>query len=77
MHPRKTIKLSGAFPEECGKMTVEVVVKVINVNHKEGAEILKRCRTLEEYSKFIGMIRDKQDTGISNKTAIEEIREED
>ena len=38
---------------------VEAIVKVINVNYEKGTELLRRCRTLEEYSRFIHMIREK------------------
>lgn len=32
-------------------------VKVINVNYKQGAEILERCKVLNEYSRFIYLVR--------------------
>ena len=34
-----------------------VFVKVINVNYKQGAEILERCKVLNEYSRFIYLVR--------------------
>ena len=34
-------------------------MKVINVNYEKGAELLARCRTLNEYSRFIYLIREK------------------
>ena len=32
-------------------------VKVINVNYKQGAKILERCKVLNEYSRFIYLVR--------------------
>ena len=53
------MKLSDAFTTKCGKIPVEAIVKIINVNYEKGAELLERCRTLNEYSRFIFMIREK------------------
>lgn len=54
------LKLSDAYIAKCGKISLEARVKVINVNYDKGADILKRCKTLNEYSMFIHMIREKQ-----------------
>ncbi|MCQ4635430.1 hypothetical protein NE619_01695 [Anaerovorax odorimutans] len=51
------LKLSDAFIEKCGKLSLEAVVKVINVNYEQGAELLARCRTLAQYSQFIYLVR--------------------
>ena len=53
------LKLSDSFKVKCDKIPLEVIVKVINVNYEKGAELLKRCKTLNEYSRFIYMIREK------------------
>ena len=53
------LKLSDAFKTKCGKIPVETIVKIINVNYEKGAELLERCRTLNEYSRFIYLIREK------------------
>ena len=53
------LKLSDAFICKCDKIPLEVIVKVINVNYEKGAELLARCRTLNEYSRFIYLIRKK------------------
>ena len=65
-------KLSGAFAVKCDKISLELKVKVINVNYDKGAEILSRCRSLNEYSKFMYMIRERLSEGIEVKSAIEE-----
>ena len=56
------LKLSDAFKIKCGKIPVEAIVKIINVNYEKGAELLERCRTLNEYSRFVYMIREKART---------------
>ncbi|MCO7120500.1 Rpn family recombination-promoting nuclease/putative transposase [Ihubacter massiliensis] len=53
----ENLKLSDAFLEKCATLSVEAVVKVINVNYKQGAEILERCKVLNEYSRFIYLVR--------------------
>ncbi len=71
-----TLKLSDAFIEKCDKITVETVVKVINVNYEKGAEFLARCKTMQEYSLFMHMIRLKYAEVGSIETAVTEtIRE--
>ena len=65
-------KLSDAFAVKCDKISLELKVKVINVNYDKGAEILSRCRSLNEYSKFMYMIRERLSEGIEVKSAIEE-----
>lgn len=54
-----TQKLSDAFIGKCDTISVEAVVKVFNVNYEKGAELLKKCKTLREYSLFIQIVRAK------------------
>ena len=48
------LRLSEAFMDESGKDSLELVVKVVNINTNKGHEILERCKTLKEYSLFVG-----------------------
>lgn len=66
------MKLSDAFIGKCDKINLEVVVDVINVNYEKDTELLKKCRTLEEYSKFIHMIRINWLEKGNRETAIKE-----
>ena len=34
---------------ECGTISLELVVKFINVNYEKGAELLTKCRTMQGY----------------------------
>ena len=67
----KEIKFSDSYICKYDKIPVEAIVKVINVNYEKGAELLERCRTLEEYSRFIYMIREKART-LELQQAVEE-----
>ena len=70
------LKLSDAFLGKCDKLSVEAVVKVINVNYDKGAELLQKCRTMQEYSIFMRMIRQKfAQTGELETAVKESIRE--
>ena len=42
------LKLSDTYIAKCDKISLEAVVKVINVNYEKGARILKKCQTLRE-----------------------------
>ena len=70
------LKLSDAFIEKCDKITVEAVVKVINVNYDKGVKFLTRCKTMQEYSLFMQMVRSKYAATGNIETAVKEtIRE--
>ena len=61
---------------ECDKISVEVVVRFINVNYEKGAELLKRCNTMQGYSRLIHMIRAKyRECGELGAAIEESIRE--
>ncbi len=70
------LKSSDAFIEKCDKISVEAVVKVINVNYEKGAKFLTRCKTMQEYSLFMQMVRMKYtETGNIETAVTETIRE--
>ncbi|UTC68520.1 MULTISPECIES: Rpn family recombination-promoting nuclease/putative transposase [unclassified Treponema] len=52
-----TLKLSDAFITRPEQMPLELEVKVFNINTNKGAEVLSRCRPLEEYSLFVEEVR--------------------
>ena len=60
----KELRLSDAFiiPEEkytkVKKISLEILVKVININIDKENPILKQCRALQEYSTLIELIRE-------------------
>ena len=68
-----TLKLSDAFAERKGKQQekkgpeLELKVRFLNINQGHNGELMKRCRTLREYSEFVSRIRKYAD----EETAIE------
>ena len=46
---------------KCDKIAIEAKVRVINVNYEKGSDILKKSRALNEYSRFIHMVREKHE----------------
>ncbi|UTC61503.1 Rpn family recombination-promoting nuclease/putative transposase [Treponema sp. OMZ 787] len=52
-----TLKLSDAFIKKSNALPLELEVKVYNINKNKGAEVLSRCKTLEEYSLFVEEVR--------------------
>ena len=65
------LKLSDAFAVKQKEIMAEVKVKVININYEKGAEILKKCRTLEGYSIFMYKIQCSMNEGMSLDDAVE------
>ena len=61
---------------KCDKIPVEAVVKIINVNYEKGAQLLQKCKTMQEYSLFIQMVRERfKETGDRETAVRESIRE--
>jgi predicted transposase/invertase (TIGR01784 family) len=50
------------------KIPLELIIKVFNINHGHNPEILKKCKTLDNYSFFIDKIREY----LKNKKTLEE-----
>ena len=57
-YPETTVlKLSDAFMAKPASAPLELEVKVYNINKDKGAEVLSRCKPLEEYSLFVEEVR--------------------
>jgi len=72
------LKLSDAFMNVEGlkqtnhdKVPLELIVQVYNINQGRNPEILKKCKTLDNYSFFVDKIRENLNTG---KTLEESIK---
>ena len=52
-----TLKLSDAFITKPEHIPLELTVQVLNINNDKGGEILKTCKTLDEYSLFVEEVR--------------------
>ncbi|MBQ4596634.1 MAG: hypothetical protein IJB14_06630 [Firmicutes bacterium] len=66
------LKLSEEFREKSDTKSEEAVVKVINVSYEKVAELLERCKTMQEFSLFMYMIRKKYDETGNLMTAVSE-----
>ena len=52
------LKLSDAFIDEVKNPQLELVVKVINLNSKENAELLNKTPDLKEYTEFVNVVKE-------------------
>jgi len=73
----KTLKLSEVFESvvslgipEKGKPSLELIVKVININQGRNENIVKKCKTLNGYCAFIGKVREYEKEGSSKEEAM-------
>ena len=62
--------LSEAFEGECSSL--ELCVKVYNINETPGSVILERSRTLKGYSAFVAQVRRKTAAGVSLESAVKQ-----
>lgn len=72
----QTLRLSDAFAEKEDAVSLELTVRVININSDKRHEILERCKVLREYSLFIETARkykkEKEPLTKAVKTCIKE-----
>ena len=66
-----TLKLSDSFTNKRLKGSVEVWCDVININYKEGHEVLEKCPFLYEYALFVQRVRDNIDRGMTREEAVD------
>ena len=67
---RDTLRLSDAFKLNKAGPSMELVVKVIDVNHENGGEILGKSSSLNGYAYLVATIRGFMDEGLIRDTAI-------
>ena len=68
----QVLTLSDAFMNPAGENSVELKVKVININSDKAHEVLDKCGILKEYSQFISTVRKYWDEEGAIKKAIKE-----
>jgi len=54
---RQILRLSDAFNKQEGRVNLELIVEVININPGNNEELVSNCRTLQEYVLYIEKIR--------------------
>ncbi len=55
-----TLRLSDAFDDSSVRNDFEWTATMININYGHNSEILSRCKILEDYSKFVSLVREYQ-----------------
>ena len=65
-------KLSDSFVFQQENPQLELKVDIYNINYEVNAEIVKRSRSLAEYSWFVGRIRANQADGLTQEEAIKQ-----
>ena len=68
----QVLTLSDAFMNPVGENSVELKVKVININSDKAHGILDKCGILKEYSQFISTVRKYSEEESAIKKAIKE-----
>ncbi len=68
----QVLSLSDAFMNLAGENSVELKVKVININSDKAHGILDKCGILKEYSQFISTVRKYSEEESAIKKAIKE-----
>ena len=70
----KELRLSDAYIVKDNEPSLELKVKVINIQPEEHHEILEKCQVLKEYSQFMEIVQNYQITGVEEpyKKAIKE-----
>ena len=63
--------LSDSFLDSNGKSSLELMVKVININSNKAHSILDKCEVLKEYSLFIDTVRKYSKEEDSIKKAVQ------
>ena len=49
--------MSNAFAVKSAKPSLELLVKVININYNKDNKLLENCKPLEEYTQFVEAVR--------------------
>lgn len=68
-------RLSDMFEKNEETPELELIVKVININEGQNNKVLNNCTTLQEYAKFIAMIRENQKTMSINKAVTKAVND--
>lgn len=71
--PEYTVqKLSDSYMTEQENPQLELKVNIYNINYEVNAEIVQKSKSLNEYSRFIGKIKENLTTGLSLEESIKQ-----
>ena len=60
----KELRLSDLFIDKTRPPSIELIVKVLNINYNEENEFLKRCPILNEYALFVQQVKMNRADGL-------------
>lgn len=72
MPETQTLRLSDAFMDKRRQPDVELTVQMYNINYGHNGALMEKCRMLEEYSEFVGVVRDFADGRNDKRAALSE-----
>lgn len=72
MPDEQILRLSDSYEVKREENSLEVTVRMINVNYGRSNELMKKCSRLEEYSIFIQQVRVNTKKGMKLNKAIDE-----
>ena len=64
------LSLSDAFENQKVKVSVELKVRMLNINHGKNRELMEKCRVLEEYALFVETSRQYLAEGMEKQEAL-------
>ena len=70
MPEEKILSLSDAFENQKIKASVELKVRMLNINHGKNRELMEKCRVLEEYALFVETARQYLAEGMERQEAL-------
>lgn len=71
MPEEKLLRLSDAYENKNLESSLELNVRMININFGHNKELMQKCRKLYEYSYFVAQIRDNTDQGMQLSEAVD------
>lgn len=70
MPEKQTFRLSDAFMDKRQEADVELTVQMYNINYGYNSALMEKCRTLGEYSEFVGITREYMSREKNAETAL-------
>lgn len=70
MPEEKILRLSDAFENRNVRPDIELTVRIININRGHNGALMEQCKTLAEYSEFVGVTREFTLEKNSTETAL-------
>ena len=68
---RQELRLSDSFPGKDGQApALECIATVLNINWGKNRELMEKCKKLQDYSRFIAVIREQLSEGLDIEEAM-------